>query len=108
MWKINLISNLNYGLDQIVPARSMKIKIGPGSTLELLVILNISYTFKLTKKTKILQIIFTGGLPNQVVKFNVMNLNKQAKLFSQGMQPVMKIGANGKWERIKDKANFGV
>jgi hypothetical protein len=37
-----------------------------------------------------------------------MNLNKQAKLFSQGMQPVMKIGSTGKWERIKEKVNFGV
>lgn len=34
----------------------------------------------------------TGGRPNQIVKFNVMNLNKQAKLFSQGMHPVMKVG----------------
>lgn len=37
-----------------------------------------------------------------------MNLNKQAKLFSQGMHPVVKYGSNGKWERIKEKPTFFV
>lgn len=50
----------------------------------------------------------TGGRPNQIVKFNVMNLNKQAKLFSQGMHPVTKVGPNGRWERIKDKPSYSV
>lgn len=43
-----------------------------------------------------------------MVKFNFMNLNKQAKLFSQGMHPVVKLGSHGKWERIKEKPNFYV
>lgn len=51
---------------------------------------------------------FAGGRPNQIVKFNVMNLNKQAKLFSQGMHPVMKVGPGGRWERIKDKPSYAV
>lgn len=50
----------------------------------------------------------TGGRPNQIVKFNVMNLNKQAKLFSQGMHPVMKVGPGGRWERIKDKPSYSI
>ncbi|XP_058464870.1 uncharacterized protein LOC131438701 isoform X3 [Malaya genurostris] len=49
-----------------------------------------------------------GGRPHQIVKFNVMNLNKQAKLFSQGMHPVMKVGPGGRWERIKDKPSYAV
>lgn len=49
-----------------------------------------------------------GGEKNQLVKFNVLNLNKQAKLFSQGMHPVVKHGSNGKWERIKNKPTFYV
>lgn len=49
-----------------------------------------------------------GGEKNQNVKLNVMNLNKQAKLFSQGMHPVIKIGSNGKWERMKEKPSFFV
>lgn len=53
-------------------------------------------------------LLFLGGEKNQLVKFNVLNLNKQAKLFSQGMHPVIKHGTNGKWERIKDKPTFYV
>lgn len=49
-----------------------------------------------------------GGEKNQVVKLNMMNLNKQAKLFSQGMHPVIKNGSNGKWERMKEKPVFYV
>lgn len=49
-----------------------------------------------------------GGEKNQVIKLNVMNLNKQAKLFSQGMHPVIKNGSNGKWERMKEKPTFYV
>lgn len=49
-----------------------------------------------------------GGDKNQTVKLNVMNLNKQAKLFSQGMHPVIKNGSNGKWERMKEKPTFNV
>lgn len=49
-----------------------------------------------------------GGEKNQLVKMNVMNLNKQAKLFSQGMHPVIKHGSSGKWERMKEKPSFYV
>lgn len=49
-----------------------------------------------------------GGKSFQVCKINVVNLNKQAKLFSQGMHPVMKIGNNGKWERMKDNPTYVV
>jgi len=37
-----------------------------------------------------------------------MNLNKQAKLYSQGMHPVFKIGQKGKWSRIKEKPSYFV
>ena len=40
------------------------------------------------------------------MKLNLVNLNKQAKLFSQGMHPVMRNGLNGKWERTKEKPTF--
>lgn len=49
-----------------------------------------------------------GGEKNQHVKLNVMNLNKQAKLFSQGMHPVIRHGPYGKWERMKEKPTFYV
>lgn len=47
-----------------------------------------------------------GGEKNQLVKMNLVNLNKQSKLFSQGMHPVMRNGSNGKWERTKEKPTF--
>lgn len=49
-----------------------------------------------------------GGRPSHVLRFNVMNLNRQAKLYSQGMHPVVKIGASGKWERTKDRPSYRV
>lgn len=49
-----------------------------------------------------------GGKSFQACKINVVNLNKQAKLFSQGMHPVMKVSENGKWERMKDNPTYVV
>lgn len=39
------------------------------------------------------------------IRFNIMNLNQQKKLMSQGMTPVYKIGS-GKWRRIPHKPTF--
>lgn len=50
----------------------------------------------------------TGGKPNRICKLNVLNLNKQVKLFSQGMHPVMRIGSFGKWERMKESPSYSV
>lgn len=52
--------------------------------------------------------LFVGGEPNQVCKLNIINLNKQAKLFGQGMQPVIRIGENGRWERMRDNTKYSV
>ena len=49
-----------------------------------------------------------GGQPSHVLRINVMNLNRQAKLYSQGMHPVLRIGTSGKWERIKDRPSYRV
>jgi hypothetical protein len=40
-----------------------------------------------------------GGPPSCVVKFTVMNMNKQSKLFSQGMAPVVLLPGKAQWER---------
>merc|ERR550534_100434 len=43
------------------------------------------------------------------VKFNLMNLNRQAKLYSQGMKPLYKILPHQpQWERIKEKPVSGM
>lgn len=64
----------------------------------------IFYSLLYPKKNNIYSV--RGGEKNQFVKFNFLNLNKQAKLFSQGMHPVTRHGVNGKWERIKEKPTF--
>lgn len=51
---------------------------------------------------------FLGGEPNKVCKLNIVNLNKQAKLFSQGMHPVIRVGETGKWERTKHSPVYTV
>ena len=45
-----------------------------------------------------------GCLSGKLVKFTVMNMNKQGKLYNQGMTPLVKIvpGRN-KWERIRER-----
>ncbi|XP_027233246.2 cytosolic carboxypeptidase-like protein 5 [Penaeus vannamei] len=50
-----------------------------------------------------------GGAVGNRVRLNVMNLNKQSKLFSQGMQPVVQCISglrSPRWERIKDKCTY--
>ncbi|KAK6629601.1 hypothetical protein RUM43_003418 [Polyplax serrata] len=49
----------------------------------------------------------TGGTVFSLVKLNIIDLNKQSKMYSQGMAPVFKI-VPGKcqWERIRDKPIF--
>ncbi|XP_059472079.1 cytosolic carboxypeptidase-like protein 5 [Neocloeon triangulifer] len=48
-----------------------------------------------------------GGPPFSLVKLNIMNMNRQHKMFSEGMAPVFKVvpGRNH-WERIHDKPAF--
>lgn len=53
----------------------------------------------------------TGGCAGSRVRLNVMNLNKQTKLFSQGMQPVVQCVSSARpprWERIKEKCTYRV
>jgi len=40
-----------------------------------------------------------GGAPGAVFQFTVMNMNKQSKLFSQGMAPVVLLPGRSQWER---------
>jgi len=47
-----------------------------------------------------------GGPPGAVIKFTVQNLNKQSKLFSQGMVPVFMIPGRSAWERLRDLPTY--
>ncbi|XP_018315689.1 cytosolic carboxypeptidase-like protein 5 isoform X2 [Mycetomoellerius zeteki] len=47
--------------------------------------------------------------PSVSVKFNIVNLNKQVKMFSQGMCPVFKIvPGHLHWERIRERPTYTV
>lgn len=48
-----------------------------------------------------------GHITGKTVKFHIMNMNKQNKLYNQGMSPVFKVvpGKNS-WRRIKEKPAF--
>lgn len=50
-----------------------------------------------------------GHITGKTVKFHIMNMNKQNKLYNQGMSPVFKVvpGKNS-WRRIKEKPAFEV
>ena len=49
-----------------------------------------------------------GGPPGAVVQFTLQNLNKQNKLFSQGMSPVVQVGGRPGWERVRDPPTYWV
>ncbi|RZF46286.1 hypothetical protein LSTR_LSTR011997 [Laodelphax striatellus] len=49
-----------------------------------------------------------GGPPFALVKLNIVNLNRQSKMYSQGMAPVFRTSLNprNQWERVRDKPTF--
>ncbi|XP_061098464.1 cytosolic carboxypeptidase-like protein 5 isoform X2 [Conger conger] len=50
-----------------------------------------------------------GAVPGKVIKINVMNMNKQSKLYSQGMAPFVKtLPVKTRWERLRDRPTFEV
>lgn len=50
-----------------------------------------------------------GYTPGKQIKINIMNMNKQGKLYSQGHSPIYRIlPQRPNWERIKDRCNFEV
>ncbi|XP_061668017.1 cytosolic carboxypeptidase-like protein 5 isoform X2 [Syngnathoides biaculeatus] len=45
-----------------------------------------------------------GAAPAKLLKINVMNMNNQRKLYSQGMAPLVRtLPGKNKWERIRDR-----
>lgn len=51
----------------------------------------------------------SGGPPGAFIKINVMNLNRQGKLYFHGMKPVFKVvPSKDNWKRIPGKVDFRV
>ena len=45
-----------------------------------------------------------GVTPGKLLKINVMNMNNQRKLYSQGMAPLVRtLPGKNRWERIRDR-----
>lgn len=45
-----------------------------------------------------------GAAPGKLLKINVMNMNNQRKLYSQGMAPLVRtLPGKTRWERIRDR-----
>ena len=50
-----------------------------------------------------------GGQSGKLLRINIMNLNRQGKLYSQGMVPLVKaVPSRNKWERVREKPKFEV
>jgi hypothetical protein len=47
------------------------------------------------------------GSINQVMRFHILNLNKQSKLYQQRMVPIFRTGSSG-WERLRDVVGWQV
>uniref|UniRef100_A0A8C8SMB6 Cytosolic carboxypeptidase-like protein 5 n=1 Tax=Pelusios castaneus TaxID=367368 RepID=A0A8C8SMB6_9SAUR len=48
-----------------------------------------------------------GGAPGKLIKINVLNMNKQSKLYSQGMSPFVRtLPVRPRWERIRERPTF--
>ena len=51
----------------------------------------------------------SGAAPGKLIKINIMNLNRQGKLYSQGFTPITRtIPGKPKWDRIREKVTFEV
>ncbi|XP_030638396.1 cytosolic carboxypeptidase-like protein 5 [Chanos chanos] len=48
-----------------------------------------------------------GAQPGKLLKINVMNMNKQSKLYSQGMAPLVRtLPVKTRWERVRERPVF--
>uniref|UniRef100_A0ABM5F8H9 tubulin-glutamate carboxypeptidase n=1 Tax=Pogona vitticeps TaxID=103695 RepID=A0ABM5F8H9_9SAUR len=48
-----------------------------------------------------------GGAPGKLIKIHIVNMNKQTKLYSQGMTPLVRtVPARPRWERIRERPVF--
>lgn len=93
--------NSIFGPYQTVQTHPMKMEIEHGSILELKASINDSVS---NISSRSLNGFVLLGPSNVTVKFNIMNLNRQAKLYSQGMKPLYKVVPSQEhWERIKEK-----
>lgn len=50
-----------------------------------------------------------GGAPGKLIKLHILNMNKQSRLYSQGMSPFVRtLPVRPRWERIRERPSFEV
>ncbi|KAM6085732.1 cytosolic carboxypeptidase-like protein 5 isoform 1-T1 [Theristicus caerulescens] len=48
-----------------------------------------------------------GGAPGKLIKLHILNMNKQSRLYSQGMSPFVRtLPVRPRWERIRQRPSF--
>ncbi|XP_075000823.1 cytosolic carboxypeptidase-like protein 5 isoform X7 [Calonectris borealis] len=48
-----------------------------------------------------------GGAPGKLIKLHILNMNKQSRLYSQGMSPFVRtLPMRPRWERIRERPSF--
>ncbi|XP_051471328.1 cytosolic carboxypeptidase-like protein 5 [Apus apus] len=48
-----------------------------------------------------------GGAPGKLIKLHIVNMNKQSRLYSQGMAPFVRtLPVRPRWERIRERPSF--
>ncbi|KAM6326836.1 cytosolic carboxypeptidase-like protein 5 isoform 3-T3 [Alca torda] len=48
-----------------------------------------------------------GGAPGKLIKLHILNMNKQSRLYSQGMSPFVRtLPVRPRWERIRERPTF--
>lgn len=51
----------------------------------------------------------SGGSYGKLMKINIMNLNRQGKLYSQGHVPLVRTSAGkAKWDRLRERTTYEV
>ena len=61
-------------------------------------------------KSHFVFLLSVSGVPShKTLKITMCNLNKQSKLYSQGMMPVYRVVPGKiKWERVRDRPTYEV
>ncbi|KAM8810022.1 cytosolic carboxypeptidase-like protein 5 [Eudromia elegans] len=50
-----------------------------------------------------------GGAPGKLIKLHVLNMNRQSRLYAQGMAPFVRtLPARPRWERVRERPSFEV
>lgn len=98
------------GQNQTVVAQSMRTATGMGTYSWVFPVdnrdacFNAHYTVCISVYRSWFYFSVKGTAPGKILKINVMNMNNQRKLYSQGMAPLVRtLPGKNRWERVRDR-----